>query len=128
MKNNEDSKSLEITLSHAVLLYKLLTYQIWYANRMIKRGDRRVDVEAYKEELEHSILVRFILLSEFPNLTTISLEEVQTKEEVFVRHIENHLDKMSLYKGQKVCCKICGEDIDSIFKEHEKELKGVQYT
>lgn len=128
MNHDNDSKPIDISTTNAPLLYKLLTYQIWYANRMIKRGKRRVDVEAYTEELEHCILLRFILLSEFPGLKTVSLEEVQTEEEVFVRHIENHLDKMNHYKDQKVVCKICGEDIGEIFKEHEKELKGVQYT
>ncbi len=35
----------------------------------------------------------------------------------FVRHIEHHLRTMPLLKGQNVCCKICGKDIDQIYEE-----------
>ena len=37
---------------------------------------------------------------------------------IFVKHIEEHLKDLNL-KG-KVQCKICGKDIDQIFKEDNK--------
>jgi hypothetical protein len=36
------------------------------------------------------------------------------KNDIFVKHIENHLKEMGL---EKVVCKICGKDIDTIYKE-----------
>ena len=39
----------------------------------------------------------------------------KSKGKVFVEHIERHLKDMKI-KG-KVQCKICGKDIDQIYKE-----------
>jgi hypothetical protein len=38
----------------------------------------------------------------------------KTKEEIFVKHIENHLNEMG--EGLKVACKICNKTIDEIYK------------
>lgn len=41
---------------------------------------------------------------------------------IFLRHIENHLGK-----DQKVICKICGKDVDTIVKEQEENNRREQY-
>jgi len=41
--------------------------------------------------------------------------DVLEKATIFVEHIEKHLKEMDI-KG-KVCCKICGKDIDIIYEE-----------
>ena len=38
------------------------------------------------------------------------------KNDVFVKHIENHL---KAYPGAKVICKICGRTIDQIYQEEK---------
>ena len=40
----------------------------------------------------------------------------RNKEKWFVEHVENHLEP-----NQKVICKICGKDIDTIALEHIEE-------
>jgi len=44
----------------------------------------------------------------------------QTKDDVFIKHIQAHLQE-----GDKVICKICGKDVDSIYEEErlKKEYK-----
>jgi len=49
------------------------------------------------------------------NMTTAEEADKRDKALVFVEHIENHLEKNNI-KG-KVCCKICGKNIDHIFEE-----------
>jgi len=49
------------------------------------------------------------------------IENQPTKEKLFVRHIENHLKEMKI-RG-KVICKICGKDIDEIYKEARIKIK-----
>lgn len=39
----------------------------------------------------------------------------ESKGNVFVRHIKNHLEK-----GQVVICKICGKTVDEIYAEEGK--------
>ena len=49
-------------------------------------------------------------------------EKLQLKHKkalAFVEHIEKHIAEINL--GGKVICKICGKDIDEIFKE---EIEG----
>ena len=41
----------------------------------------------------------------------------KTKEQLFVKHIEQHLKELSL---QNVCCKICGKTIDEIYQDSKK--------
>ena len=45
-------------------------------------------------------------------MTTAEEADKRDKALVFVEHIENHLRA-----GDKVCCKICGKNIDHIFEE-----------
>ena len=47
----------------------------------------------------------------------VSLE--WAKARVFVRHIEKHLKQKGI--NGKVCCKICGKNIDQIFEEEGSE-------
>jgi len=37
-----------------------------------------------------------------------------TKNDLFIEHIEQHLEEMGL---KHVCCNICGKTIDEIYKE-----------
>ena len=54
------------------------------------------------------------------------IENQPSKEEIFVRHIENHLKEMGI-KG-KVMCKICGKDIDEIYQGIRVKEKKMKYT
>ena len=42
------------------------------------------------------------------------------KNDVFVKHIEQHLDEIFKKEGKvlAVCCKICGKTIDEIYEEN----------
>ena len=44
------------------------------------------------------------------------VERIKAISEVFVEHIQNHLDK-----NQKVVCKICNKTIDEIYDEATKK-------
>lgn len=49
-------------------------------------------------------------------------EKKMDKANVFVKHIEDHIKEMGIEShGGKVVCKICGKDIDTIFKEEVKK-------
>lgn len=49
----------------------------------------------------------------------VKAQERASKEEIFVRHIQQHLKDLQI-EG-KVLCKICGKDIDEIAEEKEVE-------
>jgi len=72
-------------------------------------GERYLDLKALMYELGIEITPRI------EEKEWIEVELRDTKEKIFVQHIENHLKTMGI-KG-KVICKICGKDIDTIADE-----------
>jgi len=48
---------------------------------------------------------------------TDKMKEYFEKHDVFVEHIEKHLEEMKI--PGKVMCKICGKDIDEIYEEEK---------
>ena len=46
----------------------------------------------------------------------------KSKGKVFIEHIERHLRGQGI-KG-KVICKICGKDVDTIYKEENGKVEG----
>ena len=71
----------------------------------VRHTDKYEDLPENIKEFDR-VLARYVLQNFQPS-----------KERIFVRHIENHLKDMKI-KG-KVICKICGKDIDEIYKEEK---------
>ena len=75
----------------------------------VRHADKYEDLPENIKEFDR-VLARYVLQNFQPN-----------KEEIFVRHIENHLKEMGI-EG-KIVCKICGKDIDEIYQEARTKEK-----
>ena len=86
--------------------------EIYFKNCFIEYANAKEAAE------EISLNLVSAILDKVPELGFVRIETVQSKDNIFINHIQSHLKK-----GEEVICKICGKTAKEIIAEAKGDLK-----
>lgn len=106
---------------------KLTSHDRSHVERLFKDNPFDIIVSGNPEvvnwALRNGLTTRLYPRSEGPGFSGTELrEKLKNKNDIFVRHVERHLNELEKKDGifREVCCKICDKTIDEIFAEDSK--------